>query len=542
MLAATIPPKAGESALIEAENQVSAQRASATTWDTAKPVMPISFGDSLRTGPWSRAVVRLTALSAVRLDQSTTIRLVQPAPGDTNPAAPVQVLAMSPASTKPAVNLVNGALFYLSRDKTQELEVQTLSGNAILEGTEFVVRVDKDKNLTQIMMLDGTVKLQNANGSMTVKNGEAVEALDGQAPHPIKPIQVADLIQWTLYYPAVIYPPDLAMEASEQTAVADSLAAYNAGDLLGALDKYPTDRQPGTSAGQLYRAAVLLAVGRVDDAQDAMAKASDNAPGRRALEIMISAVKSPDVPRSDVPQTASEWLAEAYYLQAQSRSDNHLLEQALTAAKRSTKLAPDFGYAWVKEAELYFSQRDTSQALAALDQGLKLTPENAEAFALQGFLFSAQNRMVDAQKSFNQAIDRDGALGNAWLGRGLTEIREGQEEAGLRDLQIAATLEPSRAVLHSYLGKAYSDAGQPDNAKRDLKRAKELDPKDPTAWLYSAIQDAQENRYNEAINDLEESAALNDNRSIFRSQFLLDEDRSIRGTNLAAIYLNDGML
>ena len=77
--------------------------------------------------------------------------------------------------------------------------------------------------------------------------------------------------------------------------------------------------------------------------------------------------------------------------------------------------------------------------------------------------------------------------------------------------------------------------------KVSLRGQEELDPNDPTPWLYSAIQHKQENRYNQAVDDLEKSIELNDNRRIYRSQFLLDQDRSIRGTNLAAIYLNDGM-
>src|SRR5262249_11113415 len=116
------------------------------------------------------------------------------------------------------------------------------------------------------------------------------------------------------------------------------------------------------------------------------------------------------------------------------------------------------------------------------------------------------------------------------------------DELGLRDLQAATVLEPNMAIYHSYLGKAFSQTNQISNAERDLERAKTLDPNDPTAWLYSAILNKQENRYNAAIDDLEKSLKLNDNRRIYRSQFLLDQDRSIRGTNLAAIYLNDGMV
>src|SRR5262249_2189496 len=51
----------------------------------------------------------------------------------------------------------------------------------------------------------------------------------------------------------------------------------------------------------------------------------------------------------------------------------------------------------------------------------------------------------------------------------------------------------------------------------------------------------QYNRVNEGIRDLEHSQELNDNRSVYRSSLLLDQDRAVRSANLAAIYRDAGM-
>jgi hypothetical protein len=51
----------------------------------------------------------------------------------------------------------------------------------------------------------------------------------------------------------------------------------------------------------------------------------------------------------------------------------------------------------------------------------------------------------------------------------------------------------------------------------------------------------EQNRINEAAEDLEKSKELNNNRSIFRSQLLLDQDQAVRSANLAAIYRDNGM-
>ena len=66
--------------------------------------------------------------------------------------------------------------------------------------------------------------------------------------------------------------------------------------------------------------------------------------------------------------------------------------------------------------------------------------------------------------------------------------------------------------------------------------AKQLDPADPTPWLYDAIRKQSENRPVEALRDIEKSIELNDNRAVYRSRELLDQDRASRGTSLARIY------
>src|SRR5439155_17038313 len=79
-------------------------------------------------------------------------------------------------------------------------------------------------------------------------------------------------------------------------------------------------------------------------------------------------------------------------------------------------------------------------------------------------------------------------------------------------------------------------------AQQELALAKKLDPNDPTPWLYTALLDQQENRINEAAEALRKSQDLNNNRSVYRSRLLLDQDQAVRSANLAAIYRDAGMI
>jgi tetratricopeptide (TPR) repeat protein len=229
-------------------------------------------------------------------------------------------------------------------------------------------------------------------------------------------------------------------------------------------------------------------------------------------------------------------LVESYVSQAQAD-----LPAALKWARQAVELAPGFGLGWIRVAELEFSFGRTRAALRALEQGRNLAPRHAPAMVLEGYLYSASNQRRLARASFDQALTFDGSLANAWLGRGLCRIHEGAVEEGLQDLQTAALVEPRRAVLRSYLGKGYEAAGREALGERELKLAKELDPRDPTPWLYSALLRREHHQVNAAVRDLEHSLALNDNRELYRSRLLLDADRAVRSSSLADLYQAAGM-
>jgi tetratricopeptide (TPR) repeat protein len=512
------PARAAESAegaaLLTKENVVDAAKAGAQ-WGPASVGQPLSVGDKVRTGEDSRAAVRLTDLSVYRMDELSKIEITPP----------------SSASDKPGLNVKEGTTYFFSREKSKEMRIETPAANGAIRGTEFVITVAANGSTT-VTMLDGEVELSNAQGSVVVTSGEQAKVDVGGAPRKTAVLEATNIIQWCLYYPGVLDLKELGYSRQANA----SISAYNDGDLLRALETYGHQTRSGSNADKVYHAGLLLAVGRVDKAKRLLDAASAGTPGRQALLTLIAAVTLKPRPDSNPPQTASDWIAESYYLQSQAN-----LSAALEAAKHATEIDPEFGFAWTRVAELQFSFGRVPQAKTALEKGVALSPRNPAAHALLGFLFAAENKINEAKGAFENAMAIDGALGNAWLGRGLCLIRQGKDEEGRRDLQVAAALEPNRAFFHSYLGKAFSNNGDERKARLEFKRAKTLDPRDPTPWIYSAIENKQDSRINEAVRDLEKSQELNDNRRVYRSQFLLDQDRAVRSANLAAIYQADGM-
>ena len=513
---------------------VSIQRVSSKSWEAAYPNQVLAPKDRGRTGSRSRASVRLSDLSILRIAELSEFE-IQP---------------LEDPKAEAEFSLFRGLLYLLNRDRPGKHRFVTPTATAATRGTEFTLEVEEATGRTTLAVLEGEAELINAAGTITIAPGEQGVALLGQKPTKTAILNTARLVQWCLYYPGVLDLDDLSLTTAEQQALQPSLTAYRAGDLLAAVSAYPATRTPGSDQEKVFASALLLSVGQAVQADSLLNTLSvltaTNASAHRlanALREVIHSVSPANIPsihpsesRPSLHTSATELLARSYAEQAALH-----LEDALLSARLAGRKSPKFAFAWTRIAELEFSRGRTKLALEALERSLALAPRNAQAIALKGFLLSAQNNLRDALPLFDQAIQLDSGLGNAWLGRGLAKIRLGRAAEGRFDLHAAATTEPQRSLLRSYLGKAWSNEGEAKHAEKELRLARELDAGDPTPWLYSALLLQQQNRINEGIRDLETARALNDNRALYRSRLLLDQDRAVSGASLANLYHDAGL-
>ena len=500
--------------------------AGATVWISAQTNQVLHSFDRLRTGANSRVALRWGDQSVVTFGASTELEILPPHSGD----------------AQCGLHLVRGIISFFHRDKPGRIQIITRGTVAGVEGTEFVMAVN-DADETTLSVIDGKVKFGNELATLVLTNGEQAAAEWGKSPVRTAGFIANNLLQWCFYYPAVLDLNDLPLAPDEQKNLNESLDAYRAGDLSVALKNFPK-KQSGSAAEEIYHAALLLSVGDVDGSEKILSSLSENSerPQRLAFALreLTCAVKRQTISPNPNPKLATEFLAESYYEQSLAVRGTSL-ESALNLARQAATNSPGFGFAWERVAELEFSFGRTDKALDALNKSLALAPRNAEALALKGFLLAAQNQTREAMIWFDRGLSVDSSLGNAWLGRGLCKIRLGDATGGREDLLVAAALEPQRAGLRSYLGKAYANSGDFPRATKEFQLAEKLDPNDPTAWLYSALLNQQGNQINAAIRDLEKSEEMNDNRSVYRSQLLLDQDRAVRAANLAAMYRDAGM-
>jgi tetratricopeptide (TPR) repeat protein len=512
------------------QGTVEAQRAGQAAWTPVTLNELLSEGDQLRVLQRSRADLVLLDRSVLRLNENSTITI-----------HPVKGRGTG------VVDLLRGAVHIFSRGP-DSLSVNTPFTVAGVRGTEFLVQVEADRTL--ITTFEGTVVASNDAGSVTVNGGQSAVAERGRPPVLRVVARPRDAVQWTLYYPPVLYfrPAEFADGPGWEGKVRLSLTAYGRGDTAGGLAGVADIPSEEVKDGRFftYRAHLLLTVGRVDEARADVDRAlalSPADPDALALQAIVAVVQN-DAERAlrialaaveGAPRSASAHVALSYAKQA--RFD---LAGARAAATEATRLAPENALAWARLAELHAAHGDLGAAGAAAERAAGLDPALARTQTVLGYASLARSDVSAARAAFEKAIALDSADPLPRLGLGLAKIRDGDVAAGARELETAASLDPGNPVVRSYLGKAYYEEKRAGFDEREYQAASEVDPRDPTPWLYGAIAKQTTNRPVEALRDLERAIELNDDRAVYRSRLLLDSDLAARSASLGRIYSDLG--
>jgi tetratricopeptide (TPR) repeat protein len=471
--------------VVSLQGQVEIQRAGTTSWMRVERLATrLCEGDRLRSGTLSRAALLVSGQALLRVDQNTTLGLR---------ASPDEI----------RVEFDSGRVYSISRFP-RRYRIITPFVNAGVEGTEFLVAQGRDQ--AEIAVYEGRVAAEDRVGEpgarQVLQSGQVARFARGAAPAVRALVNPTDAVQWALYYP-------------------------------------PLDSRP-RGAGELLR------LGRVDEAEREIQATLAAAPGNAdalALGAIIRVVKNDKQAALDLAQqavsrdakSARALLALSYAQQAHFR-----LDEALASATEAAKLEPANAVTQARRAELLLSMGRIEDAEAAAREAVRADPADSRARTVLGFAQLARLDTAAARPELEQAAALDPSDPLPRLGLGLAAIKDGKLAEGRSEIEIAVALDPQNSLLRSYLGKAYSDERRDELAEVQLGRAKELDARDPTPWFYNAIRLQAINRPGEALEDLQTSMERNDNRAVYRSRMLLDQDQAARSASLAHIYSDLG--
>ena len=465
------------------KNDTSGQR-----WTEVKRGQPFCASDIVRVKNNSRAAFILTNDTILRLDQKSTITFAN--------------ISASSAST---LSLSKGIAHFISRVK-QAFEVVTPFVNAAVEGTEFVVAVNETQS--QVTVFEGKVRVSNGQGEVLLTKNQSASALKGQAPLLQIIVKPRDAVQWALYYPIIIDMNVSTDMNTELLTAARNLANGRVKEALQSINQV-LEAEPEQPDALALKAIITLVT-------------HDKA---HALTLVSKALESDS-------ENISALLAMSYVQQAHFNIEealntlsNHSITNALVYARLS---------------ELYLMLGQLDEALEQAKEAVALNDKLAKTQSVLGFSHLTQINIDQAKDAFNKAIVLDQTEPLAHLGLGLALIRDGELVQGRREIEYAASLDPNNSLIRSYLGKAYYEEKRNNIASSQFDIAKELDPLDPTPWLYSAILKHSENKTVAAYENILESIKLNDNRAVYRSKLQLDQDIAARSVSLANIYQDLG--
>ena len=511
--------------LVSEQGRVEKQRSNQSDWQQVKKNETFCQGDKIRTRKRSRVTLEFGNEALVTLEQRSTL--------------------IFPIVDKGAfswiLELFQGAAFFRSRSPHQ-LKINTPFINAVHEGTEFMVAVNEQQ--TEISVFDGRVAAENQTGRVQINKGQVgITTKDQITQVQALTIHPKDAVQWALYYPPIV---DYQKLASILTVpgIQKSITHYQQGDVFQALqvlDQIPKQRQDEHYIA--LKASLLLTVGNVEEALLEINQAEQHLETELstglAIKTIIAVSKNQTELASELalkateinPESAVAKIALSYVYQAKFKID-----EALATTEQATQLTPENALAWARLAELQLSAGDRSGALESAQKAQSLNPQLGRTQTILGFANLAQIDIEQAKTAFNQAINLNSADPLARLGLGLAKIRKGAIKEGTRDLETAVSLDPDNSIMRSYLGKAYYELRNEGYAATELAIAKEMDPNDPTPWFYDAILKQTTSRPVEALHDMQKAIELNDNRGVYRSKLLLDEDAAARSVSLARIY------
>jgi tetratricopeptide (TPR) repeat protein len=212
------------------------------------------------------------------------------------------------------------------------------------------------------------------------------------------------------------------------------------------------------------------------------------------------------------------------------------LEAAERALRQALALDASNPTALVNLAQIEFGDDRLEAARATIERAAAAGGPDPEIASLRGFILLAGRDVQAAIAAFDLALKSDPAQAEAWMGRGLAFMRQGDVASAMESIASAAALDPRRSLYMSYWGKMLYQIRRFDRALDVLARAAQLDPRDPTPPFYTAIILRDLNRPAEAIRMMNRALALNDNRAVYRSRFLLDQDMAVRNVDLSILY------
>ncbi len=464
-------------------------------WAQAAVDQDLLTGDDLRTGPLGSMALLFSDRTQIRVHRNSTLT--------------IKAVASEQKSQGSVFRLNKGGAWARAARDNSKVKIETPSATAAIRGTDWSLEVD-DSGRTTLIVLDGTVLLENDYGRVAVNRGEIAVAEIGKAPNKL--FLVAPDGRELMYYNmslsramGMIELADLkTRERREKIAglTADPAQERSLDQWLSlaemAYDSHNLDmtRKCLAEAGVADKAVLkareelirgFLAIADLDfkTAQKLLAEAEQHLDHERRLTAMIGRTAALILNREmETARSLLNVMKEEYDSNPRLQTFRIMLTAFSGDLPQALDMAEKFGNQFPDKA-IFPSLEGILSILLARDKAAekaarrvqKIDPENTFAFFILGtcqrdFLLDHET----AIQTFQQGIKFNPCDPDLWGELGLTYYEINEMRLAEKALLKAISLAPKDIVLLCNYVYLLQEQHRMDEAAAYIKMLKVLDP------------------------------------------------------------------
>jgi tetratricopeptide (TPR) repeat protein len=182
-------------------------------------------------------------------------------------------------------------------------------------------------------------------------------------------------------------------------------------------------------------------------------------------------------------------------------------ERALVHYGRAIDALPSDADALINHATVNLTLNRYQQALQDLDNALKLG-ETAWAYLGRGLTRERMGEDKRALEDYSRAVRLDANLGEAYYHRGLLFLKMAEFDKAFQDQNRVLELDPGHAGAFAARGRARAALGDTQWALSDLDRACALAPASYDVYYYRGLVRSQLEAYDQALEDFTQAVEL----------------------------------
>lgn len=529
--------------IVNLSGSVEVQKKSGPEWEKASIGTLLSPGDRVRTGKngWAALIMADESLIQVGSDSLILFKQISQKAGWFRK---ISSETKGDGVSESDYIIEKGRLWLRNKNINQQIRIITPFVSTSIRGTELDVDL-KDSGLVVISVLEGRVLAENQYGSISI---EAMEQAIAEPGLPMKKkilLTPEDSVQWTISIQPVLHQIFMAVQNDGEMNAGWKMLMDGHPDR--AIQSFESSGHFSSPYSLLGKSIALCLLRDYPNARALLQEILSNKPGFHpawafgSLLSLVSgdrdlALKMSDKALALAPDKAWHHVLKALALQA-----GFNLKDAMESTRKAIDIDPDYTEGLLNLARLRIADGYPEDALKQVETVLQKEPGNADAWNLKGFILLALKKTTMAVESFSSAVLLDPFLGEPYLGLSLCHIQQGDRPKAFEEIATAVLMEPRRSAFLSYWAKMLYEDKRFQQALDMLDQARQLDPMDPTPFLYRSHILNDLNRLHEAAASMQKAIELNDNQAIYKSRFFLDRDLAVKSVNLALLYKKLGI-